>query len=557
LKLETVSTRLIFTKNYFIMKRRLTLFFALCAFVSFSQSKSVTAPITDVTLFLSGAQVTHKGDVNLKKGENTLVLSGLTAGMDVNSIQILGNKDYTILSVKHQMNYTSKVSNTRVRSIQDSIKLLGFQTAERASLRAVYQEEKAFLQANRSIKGDNALLIREDLSEMADFYRSRMKEIEYKILDLNQTDRENNEKLQHLQTQLSQLQSQNVTNPGEIEFVVTTDEDKKADVVITYLATNAGWTPYYDLRAEDIESDIEFTYRAKVWQGTGADWKRVNLTISTGNPNVGAQVPALNPWYVNIYTPQAYRARGARADAYDDYEKPAAMASGYMAEMDKSSRAMNSMLTSASFTTITSNSVSTEFKISIKYDIASDNQPVEVVMQKQRLKASYKYVTIPKLEAAAYLQADIIDWMQYSLLSGESNIYFKGTFVGNGYIDPALANDTLQLSLGRDNAITVKRDQVKDFCKTSVFGVKKSTSKAYEITIVNTKKKPINIEVYDQVPLTQNADLEVVVEELSGATQDIATGKVTWKMTVEPEKTEKRQLRFTVKYPKKNLIQNL
>jgi uncharacterized protein (TIGR02231 family) len=539
------------------MKRRLTLFFALCAFVSFSQSKSVTAPITDVTLFLSGAQVTHKGDVNLKKGENTLVLSGLTAGMDVNSIQILGNKEYTILSVKHQMNYTSKVSNTRVRSIQDSIKLLGFQTAERASLRAVYQEEKAFLQANRSIKGDNALLIREDLSEMADFYRSRMKEIEYKILDLNQTDRENNEKLQHLQTQLSQLQSQNVTNPGEIEFVVTTDEDKKADVVITYLATNAGWTPYYDLRAEDIESDIEFTYRAKVWQGTGADWKRVNLTISTGNPNVGAQVPALNPWYVNIYTPQAYRARGARADAYDDYEKPAAMASGYMAEMDKSSRAMNSMLTSASFTTITSNSVSTEFKISIKYDIASDNQPVEVVMQKQRLKASYKYVTIPKLEAAAYLQADIIDWMQYSLLSGESNIYFKGTFVGNGYIDPALANDTLQLSLGRDNAITVKRDQVKDFCKTSVFGVKKSTSKAYEITIVNTKKKPINIEVYDQVPLTQNADLEVVVEELSGATQDIATGKVTWKMTVEPEKTEKRQLRFTVKYPKKNLIQNL
>ena len=538
------------------MKRRFTLFFALCAFVSFSQSKSVTAPITDVTLFLSGAQITHKGDVTLKKGENTLVLSGLTAGMDVNSIQILGSKDYTILSVKHQLNYTSKVSNTRVRAIQDSIKLLGFQTAERASLRAVYQEEKAFLQANRSIKGDNALLIREDLLEMADFYRSRMKEIEYKILDLNQTDRDNNEKLQHLQTQLSQLQSQNVTNPGEIEFVVTSEEDKKADVVISYLATNAGWTPYYDLRAEDIESDIEFTYRAKVWQGTGADWKRVNLTISTGNPNVGAQVPALNPWYVNIYAPQAYRGR-AKSEAYDDYQKPAAMASGYVAEMDKSSRAMNSMQTSASFTTITSNSVSTEFKISIKYDIASDNQPVEVVMQKQRLKASYKYVAIPKLEAAAYLQADIIDWMQYSLLSGESNIYFKGTFVGNGYIDPALANDTLQLSLGRDNAITVKRDQVKDFCKTSVFGVKKSTSKAYEITIVNTKKKAINIEVYDQVPLTQNADLEVAVEELSGATQDAATGKVTWKMTVEPEKTEKRQLRFTVKYPKKNLIQNL
>lgn len=549
----------VFLQKFSSMKKLLLALFVLASTTLFAQSKIITAPITDVTVFLSGAQVIHKGEIALKKGETTYVLSGLTAGMDPNSIQVVGNSAYTILSVKHQLNYNARSSNPKVKAVQDSIKLLSFQAQERSSMRNVYQEEKALLQANRTIKGDNSVLLKDDLQEMADFYRARMKEIEYKFLELSQLDREGNEKLSKLQQVLSQLQAESQTNPGEIEFVLKSDTEEKADIEIRYIAQNAGWTPFYDLRSEDLNSDIEFTYRAKVWQGTGNDWKRVNLTISTGNPSQGAQVPLMSPWYINVYQPIAYDKR-KREETYNWNQAPSVARddmSGYAYGINEKSIASNSMMTSASYTVITNNSVSTEFKITVKYDIASDNQPVEVVMQKQKLKATYKYVAIPKLDLAAYLQAEIVDWMQYSLLPGESNIYFKGTFVGNGYIDPALANDTLSLSLGKDASITVKRDQVKDFCKTNVLGGKKTTSKAYEITIVNTKKIPIYMELYDQVPLSQNADIEVTVEDISGATHDLASGEVLWKLDVAAGANVKKQLKFTVKYPKKSLIQNL
>jgi uncharacterized protein (TIGR02231 family) len=197
------------------------------------------------------------------------------------------------------------------------------------------------------------------------------------------------------------------------------------------------------------------------------------------------------------------------------------------------------------------NTVNTEFKIAIPYSIPSDNVQYDVTMKTETLKANYVYITIPKLDNDAFLKARISDWAQYSLLPGESNIYFKGTFVGKGYIDPAQANDTLDLSLGRDRGISVKRDMLRDFCKNNLLGNKKTTSKAYEITVQNNKKQSIELMIEDQLPVSQNGEITVEQEELSGALLDAASGKLTWKVVLQPGETIKKQLRFTVSYPKK------
>jgi uncharacterized protein (TIGR02231 family) len=211
----------------------------------------------------------------------------------------------------------------------------------------------------------------------------------------------------------------------------------------------------------------------------------------------------------------------------------------------------------SNYVAVQNNTVNTAFKISVPYSIPSDNQHYDVVMQKESLKAEYAYITIPKLDTDAFLRARVTDWAQYSLLPGESNIYFKGTSVGKGFIDPALANDTLSLSLGRDKSINVKRDMIKDYCKTTFFGGKQKTSKAYEIIVQNNKKQSIQIEIEDQLPISQNSDVEVETEEISGAQYDETTGKLTWKLTLAPGETVKKQVRFNVKYPKKKYVSGL
>jgi uncharacterized protein (TIGR02231 family) len=262
------------------------------------------------------------------------------------------------------------------------------------------------------------------------------------------------------------------------------------------------------------------------------------------------------PWFINLYEPRpVYKAEAdyQRKSAAPAYMNETPMVAGGNVGYDDMSVAE----TSAGYTTLTNNTVNTEFKISIPYDIPSDNQQYDVVMQEQSLKAIYAYITIPKLDNDAFLRAQVVDWAQYSLLPGESNIYFKGTFVGKGYIDPAQANDTLNLSLGRDRAISVKRDQIKDFCKTDFLGGKQRTTKAYEITVQNNKKQAIDLIIEDQIPISQNGDVEVETEELSGATYDTTTGKIQWKLTLQPGETVKKQLRFNVKYPKKKYVSGL
>jgi len=98
---------------------------------------------------------------------------------------------------------------------------------------------------------------------------------------------------------------------------------------------------------------------------------------------------------------------------------------------------------------------------------------------------------------------------------------------------------------------------LKEYSKTGIFGSKQQTSRAFEITVQNNKKQAIELVIEDQLPISQNSDVEVNTEEISGAQHDANTGKLPWKVNLAPGETIKKQLRFTVKYPKKKYIAGL
>jgi uncharacterized protein (TIGR02231 family) len=520
------------------------------------QGKLVESKITDVTLFLSGAQVTHEAEVSLKAGENVLRFSDLTVNLDPNSIQVEGNKDFTIINVRHAINYLADQStNPKVKAVMDSLENAQFRLLEKQSLRSVYSQEREMLNANRSIKGSDAVLVTEDLSEMVDFFRSRLREIEYKLLELNQDEKKLNQEISRLQNHLNQLNARKNTNPSEIFVTVAVDKAVNSKLRLNYLAYSAGWIPTYDLRSDDINQPIEMVYKAKVYQATGNDWENVNMTLSTGNPTVGGQSPILNPWFLYLYNPQP-RVQYDSKQKEPEYSNRDADAMPSMAGQAEIAY-FDGSVSIANLTVQSQNVVSTEFKIGVPYDVPADGQYYDVEMQRETLKATYDYFCAPKLDGDAFLRAKVTDWMQYSLLPGESNIYFRGTYVGKAYIDPAMANDTLDLSLGRDKSISVDRKMLSDFCKTSSLGGNTRTTKAFEISITNTKKVPVTFTLEDQIPLSQNEDITVELEESSGAVVDAATGKLTWSLTLAPGETVKKQLRFSVKYPKKKLISGL
>lgn len=62
----------------------------------------------EVTVYLQGAQIFRAGEINLRKGEHTVVLKSLSALLDPNSINVKGTGDIKILSVQHQFDYLEK-----------------------------------------------------------------------------------------------------------------------------------------------------------------------------------------------------------------------------------------------------------------------------------------------------------------------------------------------------------------------------------------------------------------------------------------------------------------
>jgi len=50
-----------------------------------------------------------------------------------------------------------------------------------------------------------------------------------------------------------------------------------------------------------------------------------------------------------------------------------------------------------------------------------------------------------------------------NLLPGDANIIVEGTYVGKSFIDPNATTDSLNLTLGKDKRVVIKRDKITDF----------------------------------------------------------------------------------------------
>src|SRR5690606_26899373 len=202
-------------------------------------------------------------------------------------------------------------------------------------------------------------------------------------------------------------------------------------------------------------------------------------------------------------------------------------------------------------------SLNTEFSIALPYTVASSPKPTVVDIATHEVPASYRYATTPKLDGDAFLLARVTGWEAFSLLPGEANVFFEGTFVGKTYVDPANVRDTLDVSLGRDKRIVVERKKVQDYTSRRTIGANRRDRYTWEISVRNTRDEAVTITVEDHVPVSQNSQIEVSVDETGGARYTPEDGKLVWELALNPNETKKLRYSFEVKYPKDRMIPGL
>ncbi len=196
--------------------------------------------------------------------------------------------------------------------------------------------------------------------------------------------------------------------------------------------------------------------------------------------------------------------------------------------------------------TVVQKDLRVEYSIQSKMSIPSDGNDHRVHIDDFELPANYEYHTAPKLDPAVFLTAQVTGWEKLNLLSGESNLYFDGTYIGKSYIDVNSTKDTLSFSLGKDKKIQIERIRIDEKSTKKTIGGRQKFEVAYEIKVKNNGGAAIPIIIKDQMPLSVNTDIKVKNGEYEGAVLDEKTGILTWRITLAPSQNKSMKFNYSV-----------
>ena len=538
-----------------------------------TEKETIKATLTEVTVYAQGAQMHHKANYSVNAGVTEIIIEGISAFIDAKSIQVKGTGDLVLLDTKFSFYYpqptnalnqgTSLKIKRDIQLLEDSLRLMDFDIRD-------IQDEINVLNASKSIIASNGMVrsigkVNDSinlLKQTIEYYTLKMNELNKKIIVLEKKRQEKAFRKIAMETRLTDLKNYQ-NNNGEIEINkspiprITITVSAKTPVTgklnFSYVVSNAGWTPIYDLRSDASTGKIELTYKAEVFQSSGLDWDNIKLNISTNNPYVNKTKPTLNPWYIdyNIYKSEN---RKGKMDKLQEVQitSPALFNRGYAYSEDMDDE--KNIMGADQFTTVVHRLISAEFKIDLPYSIKSNNEKHMVLIKSTNLDTKFKYYTVPKLDASVYLVAQMTKLDELQLVPGQANIFFDGSYIGETYIDPTTMDDTLNLSLGKDPSIVVKRTLLKKELKDRIIGDKRERTFAYSIEISNQKSSSIEIVIQDQLPITQNADINIESDNFAKGRFDERTGLLEWSFILKAKENKVIDYNFRVKHAKdKNL----
>ncbi|WP_309614447.1 DUF4139 domain-containing protein [Flavobacterium sp.] len=542
------------------MKKIFFTFLFLTSAIAFAQKPIfTTAKVKAATVYFNAAELSQTASVNLPSGTSEIVIKNVADYLNESTVQIGAPNSVTVLSVQFTQNYISEYeideANPVIKKVRDSISIVQKEIKKVQIETYSNQQTIALLDANQNVGGANTGLNVTELMKLVDFYKTKRSELDNAVVALQEKETKLNLRLKNLNNKLEiNTQKEEKSSKGKLIIQVMNEIAGVVNLDINYITNNASWTPFYDLRAENITSPINMMYKAQVVQNTGIDWKKVDLTLSSGNPNQNNQAPILSSWFLRyselydkdmnygVQNKLQGRAAGVKLD------EAVVTNMGYF-KKEKSSISQ--------YTTINENQLNVSFDIEIPYDILSNGKPHSVALKEIKLPATYKYYAAPRADKEAFLLAEINDYSKYNLLPGEANIIFEGLYVGITMINPNQTSDTLNLSMGRDKKISIKREKVVDKSGTRFLSSKKEQTFTYDITVRNNKKEAADLTLKDQYPLSTDKEIEIELLENSSAKENKETGILTWDLKLNPNETKKIRISYKVRYPKDKTIDNL
>ncbi|MFN7341629.1 MAG: mucoidy inhibitor MuiA family protein [Opitutia bacterium] len=544
----------------------------LLALASTLEAAEITADgrITAVTVYADRAEVTRQARLRLEPGSHTVVFDRLPANVDTGSLRATGKGGFTLVDIRPDTVQTTEVANEKVAALTERLRGLERQAEElkraegrvEARRQALAKVLDRLTTAGKDSPGPE--MDPAKWSGFIDFHAGALAKLDEESLGLRDKAKEVAKDADQVRRELAALQAGSRKVRQVARLTVEAAAATEAVIDLSYVVGGPSWEPSYDIRAEVAAKTVEVAYFATVRQSTGEDWKGVALRLSTAQPSVHGREPELDPWFVRKSEPIISRSAPAsvRLPLGEMRAAPKAQMFNEFALTGATADAM--VPAGAAVARVIPGGVAAVFAVERAADIASDNKPVRASLSRDTFPAAFRHTCVPKLSPHTYLKAKAINKTELPYLPGPSAVFVDGSFVANADMDLVPAGQEFWTYLGADASVKVERRILADRTEVSGLIGKKtvSTVRDHVFKLTNGKPTPVELVIWDQVPMSNHEAIKVTLEqpEYRKDTADLRMDdqkRLEWRVDLKPGEKRDLPFRFTVERPEDLVVEGL
>ena len=516
----------------------------------------VSSRIGQVTVFSDRALVNRGGQQAVPAGEHELVFKDLPYWLEQRSLRFnaKGKESVRILDISSRDDFQANSQHERIAELDRQIKEIESQLTQLEDQGKILLNKSNYLEAYQ--KGsvqqgkDTPRLSTTQLLEIMNFSKEILAQTYTEQRELDKKTAQWQAELAALQEKRGQIPQENTVRSKTVVVQLEAPVADKLDVSLSYVVPAATWWPNYDASYDSASNTLELSYYAQISQQTGEDWNNVKLVLSTAQPMIGAVLPELDPWLVDIRLPRPERpapvamvqrkALQAMQGQQRNFE-PMAGATMELAQAD------------ASFNTaiIESGLTNTVFNIEKPASIPTGPEDKKVAISVTEFKAEQTYQLVPALQEGVFLTVKAANSNDYPLLPGNLNAFLDGQLIASSNIKTVFPAEPLELAMGTDESISVKREPLKRFTEsTGLTGSGKRISYEYQTVIQNNRDQAVELVLHDRFPLSRNEKIDI--RRISPSDKEITLkndGRYEQLIKLAPKEKKTVVQKFSVAYP--------
>jgi uncharacterized protein (TIGR02231 family) len=513
--------------------------------------------IASVTVYPDRATIVRETNIRPVLGPQSVVFSSLPTTLLPNSLRASGRgaAAVKILGLEVANEFLEAALLPEIKKLEAEIDALNFEITKTKNSMEVSSAQEKFL---NSIQATTTARASEQVAQgkpdilswekVYDFLGTKLLAVKQAQLDQQKKLDDQNVKLDALKKKLDSIRPRRPQEAKKVTVLIEASQVGDFKLSLAYTVMNARWAPLYTVRALPDSSEIEITVTGLIQQRSGENWENVKAQLSTASPAIESRPGELNPWTLDIFVPRPVPRMAQKASDKVTGGVVGGVLGGVVGEVAPAMAREAELDTAA----ILESGIHLNFEIKRSVDIPSDGAPHKVPIDAQKLKVNFDYVAVPKLKEAMFLRGSIKNTLAYPFLPGSADLFIIQDFVGTTQIPYVAANEEAKMYFGEDGQIKVKYEQVKkEKINPGFLGKTEKLRLVYKITVQNLRKNAVEIELTDQLPISQNDKIEIKDVNIQPAqSKKDDKGILTWKLTLAPQEKKEITIDFIIEYPK-------